>query len=212
MKLPKLKVCGLTDLNQIESLVALKIDYLGFIFYPKSPRYVLNHLSLEAIAGVSHQGKVGVFVNESPQNINDICRASKLNLIQLHGDESMEIIKELRALLPDEVKIIKVIRVGKSLPSIQPYQNEWVDYLLFDTDSIDFGGTGKSFDWQLLNETTIQKPYVLSGGICEDNIHQTKTLAPLPFALDINSKFEHEPGIKNLQKIEAFITQLNHKF
>lgn len=212
MKSPKVKVCGLTDLNQIESLMALKIDYLGFIFYPKSHRYVLNHLSLEAIAGVSHQGKVGVFVNEIPQNINDICRASKLNLIQLHGDESMETIKELRALLPDEVKIIKVIRVGKYLPSIHPYQNEWVDYLLFDTDSKDFGGTGKSFDWQLLNKITLQKPYVLSGGICEDNIHQAKALTPLPYALDINSKFEHEPGIKNLQKIEAFITQLNHKF
>lgn len=109
---PKLKVCGLTQLDQIRELVALKIDFLGFIFYEKSPRYVLNHLSLDEISEINHQGKVGVFVNENADKIIEIAEKADLNFIQLHGDESDDFILDLRKKLKPEIGIIKVIRIG----------------------------------------------------------------------------------------------------
>ena len=204
---PKLKVCGLTKLDQIEELISLKADFLGFIFYKKSPRYVLDSLTLEEIKAIKHSGKVGVFVNESIEQIIEISEKAKLNFIQLHGDESDEFISELREQLSPEIKIIKVFRIGTELENLKfKIQNlkSNVDYFLFDTDSKSFGGTGNSFDWQILNEVEIPKPYFLSGGISEENIENIKLLKRKPFALDINSKFEIEPGNKNINKIKEF--------
>lgn len=216
---PKLKVCGLTQLGQIRELVALKMDFLGFIFYKKSPRYVLNHLSLDEISEINHQGKVGVFVNENADKIIEVAEKADLNFIQLHGDESDNFILELRKKLKPEVGIIKVIRIGnqklevkrkieKVFDSAQTdnQQPTTINYLLFDTDSKAFGGTGKSFDWNILNEIKIPLPYFLSGGISWENFHQLKTINQQPFALDINSKFEIEPGIKDLEKIKEFLS------
>lgn len=217
---PKLKVCGLTQLAQIRELVALKIDFLGFIFYEKSPRYVLNHLNLDEISEINHQGKVGVFVNEDLEKIIEIAEKSDLNFIQLHGDESDDFILELRKKLKPEVGIIKVIRIGNQESEVRSkigkvfdsaqtdnQQPAMINYLLFDTDSKAFGGTGKSFDWNILNEIEIPLPYFLSGGISLENFHQLKTINQQPFALDINSKFEIEPGIKDLEKIKEFINK-----
>ena len=219
----KLKVCGLTKMDQIQELISLNTDFLGFIFYEKSPRFVLNHLSLEEISEINHQGKVGVFVNERIEKIVEISEKSNLNFIQLHGDEDEEFIKRLRQMLNENTKIIKVIRIGDDKTN---FENEikkmsnlksQISNLLFDTDSKAFGGTGKTFDWKILNEIEIPKPYYLSGGISLENIKnlqnfvkvnmsENKTLTKLntPFALDINSKFETEPGIKNLEKIKTF--------
>ena len=217
----KLKVCGLTQLTQIQELISLNTDFLGFIFYEKSPRFVLNHLSLEEISEINHQGKVGVFVNETVEKIVEISEKSNLNFIQLHGDEDEEFIKRLRQMLNENTKIIKVIRIGnqktEELKKTINHQPPTINYFLFDTDSKAFGGTGKTFDWQILNEIEIPIPYFLSGGISLENIknlqnfvkvnmRENKTLTKLntPFALDINSKFEIEPGIKNLEKIKTF--------
>ena len=217
----KLKVCGLTKMDQIQELISLNVDFLGFIFYEKSPRFVLNHLSLVEISEINHQGKVGVFVNETVEKISEISEKAKLNFIQLHGDEDEEFVKKLRLSLSKNIKIIKVIRIGnQSFDELQKTINQQpstVNYLLFDTDSKAFGGTGKTFDWQILNEIEIPIPYFLSGGISLENIKnlqnfvkvnmsENKTLTKLntPFALDINSKFEIEPGIKNLEKIKTF--------
>ncbi len=204
---PKLKVCGLTKLNQIEDLIFLNVNFLGFIFYEKSPRYVLNSMTLEEIKAIRHKGKVGVFVNESLEQIIEISEKAGLNLIQLHGDEPDDFILELREKLHPEIKIIKVFRIGIELENfkfkIQNLKSE-VDYFLFDTDSKSFGGTGKSFNWQVLNDLEINKPYFLSGGISEENIENIKLLKQKPFALDINSKFEIEPGNKNIDKIKEF--------
>ena len=219
----KLKVCGLTKMDQIQELISLNTNFLGFIFYEKSPRFVLNHLSLEEISEINHQGKVGVFVNETVEKIVEISEKSNLNFIQLHGDEDEEFIKRLRQMLNENTKIIKVIRIGDDKTN---FENEikkitniksQISNLLFDTDSKAFGGTGKTFDWQILNEIEIPIPYFLSGGISLENIknlqnfvkvnmRENKTLTKLntPFALDINSKFEIEPGIKNLEKIKTF--------
>lgn len=205
---PKLKVCGLTQLDQIRELVALNIHFIGFIFYEKSLRYVLNYLSLEQISTIDHQGKVGVFVNESLEKIVELSEKAKLNFIQLHGDENENFIIELRKRLNPEVGIIKVIRINNQssdeLQSTINNQLKSINYFLFDTDSKAFGGTGKQFDWNILNKTEIPLPYFLSGGISSDNIHQLLAVNQKPFALDINSKFETEPGIKNLNQIKNF--------
>ena len=207
----KLKVCGLTKLDQIVELVQMNIDFLGFIFYEKSPRYVLNALTLNEIKSIQHRGKVGVFVNENIPTILEISEKAGLNYIQIHGDENEDFIKELRQNLKEEVKIIKVFRIPIVIPrneesqrfftSLLAVQND-IDYVLFDTDSKSFGGTGKTFDWQILNELEINIPYFLSGGISEENIENIKQLELQPFALDINSKFEIEPGNKNINKIK----------
>lgn len=204
---PKLKVCGLTKLNQIEELISLNTDFLGFIFYEKSPRYVLNTLTLEEIESINHQGKVGVFVNESLETLIEIAEKADLNYIQLHGDENDEFISELKKKLNTEVELIKVFRIGtldENLKFKIDNLKLMVNYFLFDTDSKSFGGTGHSFNWQILNDLEITKPYFLSGGISEDNIENINLLNQQPFVLDINSKFEIEPGNKDLQKIKKF--------
>ena len=206
----QLKVCGLTKMDQIQELISLNTNFLGFIFYEKSPRFVLNHLSLEEISEINHQGKVGVFVNETIEKITEISEKAKLNFIQLHGDEDEEFVKKLRLSLSKNIKIIKVIRIGNDF---EKFKNEiskisnlksQISNLLFDTDSKVFGGTGKTFDWQILNEIEIPIPYFLSGGISLENIHQRSTINHQPLALDINSKFETEPGSKDLEKIKIF--------
>ncbi|WP_345989605.1 phosphoribosylanthranilate isomerase [Chryseobacterium sp. Chry.R1] len=203
----QIKVCGLTLPDQILELISMNIDFIGFIFYKKSPRYALNRLSLDDISKIIHKGKVGVFVNEDIENVADITQKAELNFIQLHGDESDEYIKVLKQKTDPEVKIIKALRIGETMghlsSEIDRIQSV-IDYLLFDTDSQSFGGTGKQFDWSLLNDIKINVPYLLSGGISEQNIKDIKVLDQKPFALDINSKFETGPGIKDVEKIKVF--------
>ncbi len=221
---PKLKVCGLTKLDQIEELVELKVDFLGFIFYEKSPRFVLNHLNLNQISEINHQGKVGIFVNENLEKIVEISEKTKLNFIQLHGDENDDFILKLRQKLNPEIGIIKVIRVGSQKSEVRSeigkvfdyaqtdnQKPTTINYLLFDTDSKAFGGTGKTFDWNIMNEIEIPIPYFLSGGISLDNIHQLSIIKHQPIALDINSKFEIEPGNKDLDKIKKLLNRKKSK-
>lgn len=208
----KLKVCGLTKLDQIQELISLKVDFLGFIFYEKSPRYVLNHLNLKEISKIPHAGKVGVFVNETIENVIDFSVKANLNFIQLHGDEDDHYIANLKNNLPNQIKMIKVIRIGnqtsEELQKNINQQPSTINYLLFDTDSKAFGGTGKTYDWKILNEVEISIPYFLSGGISLENVHQIPFLNTQPFSLDINSKFELEPGIKDLEKIKQLYEKL----
>ncbi|MDN3693982.1 phosphoribosylanthranilate isomerase [Chryseobacterium tructae] len=215
---PALKVCGLTKPDQIQDLIAVNADFLGFIFYEKSPRYVLNYLSLEDISQINHKGKVGVFVNEKIEKMIEIAEKGKLNLIQLHGDEDENLIIELRKHLNPEIKIIKVLRIGNDTVQnkkkiAQTFSNQSthnnllpITYYLFDTDSKAFGGTGQQFDWNLLNEFEIPLPYFLSGGVSEENIKNIESLNQKPFAIDINSKFEIAPGDKNVETIKKFKT------
>ncbi|MET7037619.1 phosphoribosylanthranilate isomerase [Elizabethkingia miricola] len=211
---PKLKVCGLAQRSQIQELQKSGVDFLGFIFYPKSPRYVLNHLNLEQISEIKHLGKVGVFVNQDVAIVSDIAKQAHLNYIQLHGDENIEYILNLKKLLP-ETQIIKVFRIGQEVNTevlkskISEFET-YADLLLFDTDSKAYGGTGETFNWSVLDQLDLQKPYLLSGGISSENIASIKSLKTKPFALDINSKFENSPGDKNLDKIQEFIQHIQH--
>jgi len=217
----QLKVCGLTKLNQIKELIELKVDFLGFIFYEKSPRYVLNHLSLEQISEINHQGKVGVFVNEDLDKILEISEQAKLNFIQLHGDETEDFISELRQRLNARIGIIKVIRIGNQTENLESKIHNLkskihnlkskINYLLFDTDSKAFGGTGKTFDWNILNDIEIPIPYFLSGGISLENVEELKNINQKPIALDINSKFEIEAGNKDLEKVKEFLSLIKNE-
>jgi len=223
----QIKVCGLTKLNQIKELIELKVDFLGFIFYEKSPRYVLNHLNLEQISEINHQGKVGVFVNESIEKIIEISKKANLNFVQLHGDENEDFISKLRQQLNPRIGIIKVVRINSVILNETKYSEESlrflvprndIDYILFDTDSKVYGGTGKTFDWNILNKIEIPLPYFLSGGISLENVEELKNFVKVnqqenknlnklssPFAIDINSKFEIDAGNKDLGKIKTFI-------
>ena len=168
----------------------------------------MDHLSLKEIAKVPHFKKVGVFVNENLEKIIEISGKAGLNFIQLHGDETPEYIAELTKQLNQEIKIIKVIRIGNQtsdeLQKTINHQPSTVNYLLFDTDSKAFGGTGQTFDWNILNDIDISIPYLLSGGISLENVHQLSNINHQPTVLDINSKFETEPGIKDLKRIKIF--------
>ncbi|WP_034690626.1 phosphoribosylanthranilate isomerase [Kaistella palustris] len=216
----KLKICGLTKLPQIQELCG-EVDFLGFIFYEKSPRYVLNSLTLNEVKAIQHPGKVGVFVNEELENIVATEQKADLNYIQLHGDENAAFISDLREELSPETRIIKALRIGtESTADLQKKLDDLfspVDYFLFDTDSKSFGGTGMTFDWEVLKGLDIRKPYFLSGGISPEslerlqdlykiNMRENETLPKLklPLALDINSRFEFEPGDKDTEKIKSF--------
>jgi phosphoribosylanthranilate isomerase len=218
MRTLKIKVCGITDINQAIALEAMGVDCIGFIFYAPSKRYVLNRLSmaeLKAFAAV-HAKKVGVFVNEPIESLITFVEAAGLDMVQLHGDEDVNYYEQLKTSLSkvglDKVALIKVFRVGDKMPDIIPFEN-YADYYLFDTDSTMYGGTGAHFNWELLKGNTIGKPYFLSGGIGPNDLggievmKKTKAGVDL-FALDVNSQFEMEPGIKNLEKIKTFIDAL----
>jgi phosphoribosylanthranilate isomerase len=213
-KVCQLKVCGLSKLDQIAALIALKVDFLGFIFYPKSPRYVLNFLQAEQVKAIDFPQKVGVFVNESIANLQEIVPKFGLSYVQLHGDENLAYLQALKQALPD-VKIIKVFRISAHNEAfiktdIEAFDGQ-VDLFLFDTDAQSYGGTGHSFDWQILNRWRFQSPFMLSGGISLENLAQIDQIEKAIFALDINSKFEHAPGDKNIALITEFKQQLTSR-
>ena len=218
----QIKVCGITDINQALALDALCVDYIGFIFYAPSKRYVLNNVALTdlKIFIPTRAKKVGVFVNESIESIVNTVVAAGVDMVQLHGDEDAlyytllkskfnELAQEKTTINNKNIEVIKVFRVGDSMPNLTPFENI-ADYYLFDTDSKMYGGTGAHFNWELLKGNTIGKPYFLSGGIGSNDVggievmKQTKAGKDL-LALDINSQFEIEPGVKNLEKIKSFI-------
>ena len=218
MRTLKIKVCGITDINQAIALEAMGVDCIGFIFYAPSKRYVLNSLLLSDIKNFtsSHAKKVGVFVNEPIEDVIYMVKNAGLDMVQLHGDEDLEYYTALRAQLAaaslQNVQLIKVFRVGDKMPEIAAFENS-ADYFLFDTDSKMYGGTGAHFNWELIKGNSIGKPYFLSGGIGPNDIggievmKKTKAGKDL-FALDINSQFELAPGNKNLEKIKSFIDAL----
>lgn len=201
------KVCGITDITQAHALEALGVQYIGFIFYPASKRYALGKLSLSDVANFKPVGakKVGVFVNMELNELLQVVQSAGLDMVQLHGDETPEYCAAVRA----HVQTVKVFRVGAAVPDFAPFENV-VDYFLFDTDSALYGGTGQHFNWELIKGSPIPKPYFLSGGIGPNDIQGVQVMEKTKagktlLALDINSQFELEPGIKNLEKIKTFI-------
>ncbi|MGE9312710.1 phosphoribosylanthranilate isomerase [Niabella sp. CJ426] len=205
MSQPRIKVCGMTSMQQVEELAALGIDYAGFIFYEKSPRFVGNKIAaadLKALTGIQ---KVGVFVNETIEKILHAVACYGLDAVQLHGDEAPELCMALSA----ETTVIKAFRVkgDENLTELLIPYEDCADYFLFDTKAQEYGGTGKKFDWSVLERSSINKPYFLSGGIGVDDAVQVKEFisANHVFSLDVNSKFEIMPGVKDMEQVRRFI-------
>jgi phosphoribosylanthranilate isomerase len=205
----QLKVCGMRDWNNIQELETnIKPDWMGMIFYEKSPRFVTNECGFDPQD--IQLKKVGVFVNEELDKVVAIADKFQLAGIQLHGKEDWKYIVELKK--KTTALIFKVFSVDNSLnwELIDKY-DPFVDYYLFDTATSSHGGSGKSFDWSLLESYPFHKPFFLSGGIGNEHLATLKKLGqqlPQLIGLDINSKFEIKPGLKDIPKIMEFQTQL----
>jgi phosphoribosylanthranilate isomerase len=201
------KVCGITQLKQLQQLDGLDIDFAGLIFYKDSPRYAGDKIAKEDLKNSDFDlKKVGVFVNADYDEIMQVVEDYGLDVVQLHGEESPELCEELS----DEVEVIKAFKVGDSEMSIDEMvadYDEVCDYYLFDTSSADGvkGGTGKQFDWKLISKSKIEKPFFLSGGIGVDDVAKVKAFKhPDYYAVDINSKVEKEPGVKDMALVLQF--------
>ena len=200
----KLKVCGLKHQSNIEELMNAKVDYLGFIFYKKSSRYIDDFISFDFVRQIpKHFQKVGVFVNETAYNILNTVAHYNLDAVQLHGDESEKLCEELKPY----ATIIKACRIHDhfDFTTLEPYLPH-VNFFLFDTDTKTYGGSGQQFNWELLKNYTFDKPFFLSGGIDSSSTKQLQQFNhPQLYAIDINSKFEISPALKDVKKIKQFI-------
>ena len=208
------------DADNIRDISALGVDMIGLIFYPPSPRYVQQFSSGAGIIPdyAPDMGKtplrVGVFVDDMPQNIVTRVYNYKLDYIQLHGNEPRETLENLRATIdPDikpKIKIIKAISVS-SAEDIKKYK-EYVgaaDLFLFDTKCKTVGGSGEQFDWQVLQAYDGDVPFLLSGGIGPDDAERIKNFHhPKCTGIDLNSKFEIEPALKDVEKLKQFLVKV----
>ncbi|NML23386.1 phosphoribosylanthranilate isomerase [Pseudoflavitalea sp. G-6-1-2] len=207
----RVKVCGMTQPDQVEKLADLGVSFAGFIFYPKSPRYVFKHMTTTQIRKENRLNKVGVFVNAPIEEVLHMVDECRLHLVQLHGDEPPKYCEKLA----DYVSVVKAFRLSDNDSvewMIRPYQDV-CDMFLFDTMGAGYGGTGKKFDWSVLKNTDIGKPFFLSGGIEPGDEEQLREFEKEPaakalFALDINSKFETSPGFKDLDKVAEFVNKM----
>lgn len=204
----KLKVCGMKYIENIKSIADLSPDYLGFIFYEASKRYFTGILPKLP----KYIKKTGVFVNEELAVVISLQKKHQLQAIQLHGDESLTYIIELKTHISNKIEIIKVVGIKDAVnyEELRPFVKE-VDYFLFDTKGKNRGGNGTQFDWSVLNAYPFSKPFFLSGGIGPNDAQAVKEIKKngLPiYAVDINSKFEDNIGLKNSTKVINFKNQL----
>lgn len=218
----KLKVCGMKYRNNIKAVAELQPDYLGFIFYRKSTRYFSGHRPELS----EHTKKVGVFVNATVSAIVLKIAEYGLDAIQLHGNETPEFcssFKESEIMkgieqgkdFKHEFKVIKAFSIDKDFDfsRLREYET-YCDYFLFDTKGKLPGGNGYSFDWNILQNYTLTKPYFLSGGIGMEEYKQVQEFLEQPaarycHAIDVNSRFESKPGLKKIDIIKEFKNKLN---
>lgn len=198
-----IKVCGMREAENIREVEQLKVDMIGFIFYPKSPRCLYE---LPAYMPVKAK-RVGVFVNEDKKEIEIFADRFSLDYIQLHGNESPEYCHSLRA---TGLRLIKAFSIArrKDFENIGTYE-ESCDYFLFDTQCEQHGGSGNQFDWSMLNSYKGKKPFLLSGGINPYSPPALKELRhPQLAGFDLNSRFETKPGLKDVERLRHFLEEL----
>jgi phosphoribosylanthranilate isomerase len=207
-----IKVCGMRKAANIREIEALGIDWLGLIFWPKSSRYVSerpDYLPRNA-------KRVGVFVNEMPDKIVSISRLYSLDYIQLHGQEAISDINRLRQAIADQgsatipPQLIKAFNIATvdDLKATKPYEGI-ADYFLFDTKGPSVGGNGTQFDWEVLNAYQGRTPFLLSGGIGPDDAERIQAFHhPQCIGIDLNSRFELSPGLKDVQKLKTFLQKI----
>lgn len=195
----KVKICGMTNLKDVKVAVDGGVDAVGFIFYKKSPRSVTMQAVREIVLELPpFVDSVGVFVNETAEQINKISDHCKLDRVQLHGDESPAFCKKIRR------RVIKVIRV-KDIQSLKKLSDYPVSSFLLDTFSEDqYGGTGKVFDWNLAYSAKKYGPIILAGGLTPINVRQAIQRIQ-PYGVDVCSGVESQPGIKDHKKMQTFL-------
>jgi phosphoribosylanthranilate isomerase len=200
-----IKICGMKATENIKAVLTLNPNYMGFIFYEGSPRYVGKDFSLDSIA-FGKTKKIGVFVNENLIDVKALILKHNLDGVQLHGNESPEYCQQLK----EKTMVIKSVSVDNSidskyLESLAPYCH----YFLFDTKTAGFGGSGKKFDWAVMEE--VRHPFFLSGGISND-ILETENLPKNEYlkGLDLNSRYEIQAGIKDLEKLKIVFKNKNN--
>ena len=207
----RVKVCGITQEDQLIKLPETGATFAGLIFYPKSPRYVLRQMTTSHIKKQNNVNKVGVFVNASVEEVLHMVDECRLHMVQLHGDETPKFCEKIA----DYISVVKAFRVSETdhiAWRIKDYM-EVCDMFMFDTEGVGYGGTGKKFDWEKLQDVAVGKPYFLSGGIEPTDVEKLKEFSQRPeakalFAIDVNSKFEILPGVKDMPLIKKFIQQL----
>jgi phosphoribosylanthranilate isomerase len=204
----QIKVCGMREPMNIIDIAGAKPDYMGFIFYPGSKRYAGDHPEPAIFRSIPADiKKTGVFVDEDKQKIIGIASMAGLTSVQLHGSENPGFSRELKA---SGLEVIKTFHIGPGFmfESLKPYEAA-CDFFLFDTKSELSGGSGKKFGWEILDSYNIDKPFFLSGGIGPDDITSIKSLKNRGlFAVDINSRFEISPAVKDVEKVKAFIKEI----
>ena len=206
----KIKVCGMKDPDGIAAVSALHPDFMGFIFYPPSRRYIQpgDEKVREAILNIP-EGiiKTGVFVNAEFSTIKQSVEKYCLNAVQLHADETPDFCEKVKGL---KVKVIKSFSVAENFDFQQLEDYIWVsDYFLFDTFTPAYGGSGKQFNWEILNRYPFEQSFILSGGIGPEDAGKLRHLSfPWPDVIDINSRFEMSPGQKDVRKVSAFIEKI----
>ena len=201
------KICGITNLEDARFVSGALADYIGFIFYPDSPRYIEPAKAGAIINWLEGPEKVGIFVNQPLDDVQSIARQTGLDYVQLHGNESVEYCQLM------EKPVIKVFHIKPETTAdelksdIEPYIDS-VEFLLFDTKTPGkWGGTGTSFNWNVLSDIGEMKPYFLSGGLNPDNIRAAIKLTR-PYAIDLSSGVEESPGLKDFEKIEHLFDEL----
>ena len=196
-----IKVCGMRDADNIREVEMLGIDMMGFIFWPKSSRCVSQRPDYLP----KHVKRVGVFVDEDPEQVKRLAADYGLDYIQLHGQESPAYIFQLGGL-----HIIKAFNIAtvEDLQQTQPYEG-LVDYFLFDTKGKSVGGNGEKFNWDVLDAYQGSTHFLLSGGIGPDDAANVKAFHhPKCIGIDLNSRFEVTPRLKDINKLKCFLEQL----
>lgn len=205
----KLKICGMREAANIAAVAELQPDYMGFIFYPQSPR-AISEVSAELIRYIPSMIKTtGVFVDEELEKVMAYIVKYNLKAVQLHGRED---VAYCAAIATTGAEVIKAFGIGEDFDfgRLEAYEPV-VDYFLFDTQTPVHGGSGKVFDWTLLARYTLDKRYFLSGGIGLEQVETLKCLSdPRLYAIDVNSRFEQAPGLKDVGQLKEFITAMNN--
>lgn len=195
------------DADNIRELDEARIaDWMGFIFFEKSKR----HVSEVPAYLPKNSKRVGVFVNYSVDEIAEKVKDFGFNLVQLHGNESPEFCDELKNKLGNEVKIIKMFQIS-SKEDLEPTSRfePYVDYFLFETKCDSYGGSGKKFDWEILDDNPCFTPFILTGGIGPEDVEKVKAFHhPLCEGIDLNSKFELSPAYKDIEALKQFINKI----
>jgi phosphoribosylanthranilate isomerase len=195
----KWKVCGMREPENIQEVAACGPDFMGFIWAPKSPRYVGPDFVIPTLPAKTKA--VGVFVNETTDNIIALSKKAGFSVVQLHGEESQT---EIAALKAAGLQVIKAISVGSAADFDL---HDKPDFYLFDTkNGAQVGGTGEHFDWSLLVHYQLDIPYFLAGGLSAEDVGEAKKLPGL-YALDFNSKLELSPGLKDIEKVKEIVKQ-----